>query len=59
VRTDIGQRGNNTKNSAPSCGAYECYEIAFNYESIGIFYEQVKQIWYKWLNRRSTKLSQS
>jgi group II intron reverse transcriptase/maturase len=44
--------------SAKLRGHYGYYGIPLNYASIGLFYEQVKRIWYKWLNRRSTKVSQ-
>jgi hypothetical protein len=44
--------------SAKLRGHYGYYGIPLNYARIGLFYEQVKRIWYQWLNRRSTKVSQ-
>jgi hypothetical protein len=34
-------------------GHYGFYGITFNSKGIGLFYEQVKRSWRKWLNRRS------
>jgi hypothetical protein len=44
--------------SAKLRGYYGYYGIPLNYASIGLYYGQVKRIWYKWLNRRSSKMSQ-
>jgi len=38
-------------------GHYNYYGITFNGKGVGSFYEQVKQILYKWLNRRGGKPS--
>ena len=38
-------------------GHYNYYGIAGNKESLKQFYEGVKRIWYKWLNRRSQRRS--
>jgi group II intron reverse transcriptase/maturase len=45
--------------SAKLRGHYGYYGIPLNYESIGLYYEQVTRIWFKWLNRRSAKVSQN
>jgi hypothetical protein len=45
--------------SAKLRGHYGYYGIPLNYKSIEIYYQQVKRIWYKWLNRRSAKRSQN
>ena len=34
-------------------GHYGFYGVTFNSKGIGLFYEQVKRSWRKWLNRRS------
>jgi len=34
-------------------GHYGFYGITFNSRSLGLFYEEVKRVWRKWLNRRS------
>ncbi|MDR1444972.1 MAG: group II intron reverse transcriptase/maturase [Treponema sp.] len=39
-------------------GHYAYYGVSLNYAGIGLFYEQVKRVWSKWLNRRSRKTSQ-
>jgi hypothetical protein len=44
--------------SAKLRGYYGYYGIPLNYASIGLYYEQVTRIWFKWLNRRSAKTSQ-
>lgn len=36
-------------------GYYGYYGITGNYRSLGWYFEQVKEIWRKWLNRRSRK----
>jgi group II intron reverse transcriptase/maturase len=43
--------------SAKLRGYYGYYGIPLNYASIGLYYQQVKRIWFKWLNRRSAKTS--
>jgi len=40
-------------------GHYAYYGISLNYQSIYLFFEQVKSAWMKWLNRRSWKGSMS
>ena len=37
-------------------GHYAYYGISLNYRSLNEFYEQVKAIWLKWLNRRGGKI---
>jgi hypothetical protein len=39
-------------------GHYAYYELSLNYYNIGLFYEQVKGIRFKWLNQRSAQRSQ-
>jgi hypothetical protein len=34
-------------------GHYGFYGITFNIRSLNRFYEQIKRVWRKWLNRRS------
>jgi RNA-directed DNA polymerase len=36
-------------------GHYGYYGITGNYRALGLFYEQVKRAWHKWLSRRSQK----
>ena len=36
-------------------GHYSFYGITGNFPAIGCFYEEVKRVWQKWLNRRSQK----
>jgi RNA-directed DNA polymerase len=36
-------------------GHYGFYGVTFNARSLKLFYEQVKRLWRKWLNRRSRK----
>ncbi|MCP4262625.1 MAG: hypothetical protein GY774_34745 [Planctomycetes bacterium] len=38
-------------------GYWNYYGVIGNYESLKVFYHQVKRILFKWLNRRSQKLS--
>jgi RNA-directed DNA polymerase len=38
-------------------GHYNYYGIIGNYQSLAQFYKAVRRIWYKWLNRRSQRLS--
>ena len=36
-------------------GHYAYYGISLNYESLSRFYHRVKEIWFKWINRRGWK----
>jgi hypothetical protein len=39
--------------TTPLRGHYQYYGRPTNYRSIRQFYQQVRRLWYKWLNRRT------
>jgi hypothetical protein len=41
--------------SAKLRGQYAYYGITFNFKSLERFFLRIREIWYKWLNRRSDK----
>jgi hypothetical protein len=43
--------------SAKLRGHYAYYGITFNFKSLERFFLRIREIWYKWLNRRSDKRS--
>jgi group II intron reverse transcriptase/maturase len=55
----LSRKEQHEKLTAKLKGHYAYYGIWLNFNSIALFYQEVQRIWFKWLNRRSDRISRS